>query len=118
VFVHHCKVDGKEQSLFVKKEHNCAPDISEKSCCHQELTPEKSKDCCNDEVKIVQVAYDYFQNQIQYEFTADFQALVPFYKFKFTDFVSIERGPLSFTNTDPPCPSGKTIVVKNQQFRC
>jgi hypothetical protein len=118
IFVHHCKVDGKEQSLFVKQVHKCHPVVTKNSCCHQESSEQKSKDCCNDEIKIIQVEYDYFQDQIQYQFIAAFPALAPKYKINRSRLQTLDKSSISYTNSDLPCPSGRFILVKTQQFRC
>ena len=57
VFKHICKEDGITVTLFVEAEHHCKEEV-QSSCCsgHDE------KDCCDDEVELVQILPEYYND--------------------------------------------------------
>ena len=57
VFKHICKEDGITVTLFVEAEHHCKEEV-QSSCClgHDE------KDCCDDEVELVQIQPEYYND--------------------------------------------------------
>lgn len=117
VFVHSCKMDGREQSLYFKSEHQCEEEVQTESCCHQPAE-EKSKDCCQDEVKIVQVNYDYFHSTESPEFVPFHLPTAPGWSSVLSESIECEALLSSIQNTGPPPEGGRELIIRNQQFRC
>jgi len=116
VFEHSCKMDGTETSLFIQSEHQCEEDVILESCCHK---PEKEKDqdCCSDEVKVVQVNYDYFHSGLDVNFAAILPAIIqPIYVSLV--FNATKVGTIVKHDSSPPPKSGREIGIAHQVFRC
>ena len=57
VFKHICKEDGITVTLFVEAEHHCKEEV-QSSCC----SGHDKKDCCDDEVELVQILPEYYND--------------------------------------------------------
>jgi len=58
VFKHVCSRDGVQLSLFDNAGEHCSMEHETHACCAK---PEQEKDCCSDEVSVVQMHFDFFQ---------------------------------------------------------
>lgn len=116
VFTHSCEEDGTFTSYFIKTDDHCEEEKhpSLPVCCQKEV--KKEKDCCNDEVDIFTVKFDYFSS---------YELSVPplYFDFKKTTFnFYIEPVISSLNETEhfvhpPPKPSGIELLIHNQVFR-
>jgi hypothetical protein len=115
VFSHYCEVDGAETSLFVKSDHcqEVKPDVP--ACCQVEKTQE-NKDCCGDEVEVIQVSFDYFQDFEKAVLpVVQFEASKPFVFL--SSFFHKEKKTIINGVNAPPILSGTDILVAHQVFR-
>lgn len=58
VFKHVCSKDGVQLSLFDNANEGCSMDHESHACCTKQ---KQEKDCCSDEVSVIQFKFDYFQ---------------------------------------------------------
>jgi hypothetical protein len=116
VYSHFCSKDGVEQSYFVRQAHHCdEEEIVLPSCCKQgDSEVQLKNDCCSDQVQLVQIELDYFQ-QISHFTFSPFLGPVPLYD----GLVGTNNLELlskcNFANP-PPKRSGRDIIIQNQVF--
>jgi hypothetical protein len=117
VFEHSCKMDGVDQHLYIPMEHICQEEAEVESCCHSPSAQEENSDCCQDEVSVIQIDYNYFHSSIDYKFVV-FPAF-SLWTSPFGEERIEESSIISKKLIDPPnVLSGKDISIAHQVFRC
>jgi hypothetical protein len=115
VYSHFCSKDGLEQSFFVRQAHHCEEEKTViAACCEHDAKKELKSDCCSDQVQIVQIDLDYFQ-QISNFLFLPFNAPTPVYEVLPGKIKTEEIAKCLLANP-PPLPSGRDIIIKNQVF--
>ncbi len=114
VFNHFCYTTGHSSTSIIFENDHCADEIEIDPCCEEK--EESKDDCCSDETTIYQLKFDYFQTQ---KITA-FTFIVPTFS-----VVSVKTATLLFDHPkeisvsfeDPDPPSGREIIIQQQNFR-
>ena len=115
VFTHSCEEDGIFTSYFIQLEDHCEDEKEDlPSCCQTET--QKEDDCCNDEVEVYKVKFDYFQ---------DVQLDVPFFalqpeaiKIKYVaELQSVTATKRPLLRPPPNSKSGRQLLILHQVFR-
>ncbi len=106
VFKHICKEDGITVTLFVEAEHHCKEEV-QSSCCsgHDE------KDCCDDEVELVQILPEYYNDVLTPECIIKIAQETDFYCAE-EKFILEEEN--IFIHPQPPPLSVKRRLSTNQ----
>lgn len=113
VFNHICEDEGVSTSYFLSK-NKCKENSGTESCC--EKKQEKEKDCCSDELKIIQIHEKYLQNHFPSSIIIpEFNSLELFSQNLF-DF-TFKTDLLSKNWREPPPKSGKSILIKHHVLR-
>ena len=117
VFEHSCKMDGVDQHLDIPMEHICQEEMEVESCCHSPSAQEENKDCCQDEVSVIQIDYNYFHSNVDHKFVAF--PVVSQWTSLFSEELVADATRVSKKIIDPPiAPSGRDISIAHQVFRC
>ena len=117
VFEHSCKMDGTDSHLYSASQHVCGDEPEVESCCHNETAQNDTKDCCDDEVKVIQLDYDYFHDNEGFDFIS-FECCtchVPCFAFEFEENPELTSTGI---NGSPLVRSGRSIAISHQVFRC
>ncbi len=115
VYSHFCSKDGLEQSYFVRQAHHCdEEEVVVPSCCKHDSKEELKSDCCSDQVQIVQINLDYFQQISTFIFTP---FIVPSTVYEVLEGYKIAEvvDKCNLANP-PPKLSGRDIIIQNQVF--
>lgn len=115
VYSHFCSKDGLEQSYFVRQAHHCdEEEVVVKVCCKHDLKEESRSDCCSDQVQIVQIDLDFFQ-QISAFIFVPFTIPSAVYEVLAGSEITEDIDECLLANP-PPKLSGRDIIIKNQVF--
>jgi hypothetical protein len=116
VYSHLCSKDGLEQSYFIRQAHHCdEKEIILPSCCkHDDSNIELTNDCCSDQVQLVHIELDYFQQISSLKFVS---LSTPNAIYELGDSIhKIKNVSKSNLANPPPKKSGRDIVIQNQVF--
>lgn len=113
VFKHICEDAGVSTSYFLAK-NKCVDEAGIDSCCDEKEDDEKN--CCSDELQIIQIQEKYLQNYSNLLFlTPEFEAsnlfTTIFLKFSYRDKLVAKK------LKAPPPKSGKSILLKHHVLR-
>ncbi len=116
VYSHFCSKDGLEQSFFVRQAHHCDEEIEAvaSTCCVHDSKKELKSDCCTDQVQIVQINLDYFQQISNFLFVS-FNVPTPVFEV-YPGLQKTEEIAECLLANPPPLLSGRDIIIKNQVF--
>ena len=115
VFTHSCEEDGIFTSYFIQLEDHCEDEKEDlPSCCQTET--QKEDDCCNDEVEIYKVKFDYFQDV---QLDAPFFALQPeVFQINYSaDLQGVIATEQPLFRPPPEGKSGRQLLILHQVFR-
>lgn len=123
VFTHSCQKDGVFRSYFIPLQDHCEDEKEEilPACCQKMKTSSCDtkvikKNCCNDEVDVFKINFDYF-SEYQIEIPNLFFVEDPFkFEIYYTDLALACFIPEKYTHP-PPKLSGREILISNQVFR-
>ena len=116
VFTHSCKEDGVFRSYFVQTQNHCIDHVIESvpPCCEKKVI--KDDGCCNDEVEVYKVNFDFFTNysvEVPFFYVLEASSITTPYLFS-SDFHGVE--PIDYYRP-PPKKNGKQIIIFNRVFR-
>lgn len=118
IFEHSCKIDGADTHVYLNEQHVCQVEPTQDSCCHGPEQKDKDEDCCNDELTVIQLDYDYFHSSDDsfIAVCAPTNTLLP------EIFIVEKENPnlvhASGINGPPKLLSGRDIGIAHQVFRC
>ena len=115
VFTHSCEEDGIFTSYLIQLEDHCEDEKEDlPSCCQTET--QKEDDCCNDEVEVYKVKFDYFQDvQLDVPFLAlQPEAIKINYAAELRSVTATEQPLL---RPPPNSKSGRQLLILHQVFR-
>jgi hypothetical protein len=122
VFTHSCEEDGIFRSYFVELQDHCQDKKKEvlPPCCQKEQKQscgvELKDDCCQDEVDVYKINFDYY-SELKIQLPDHLFLSVDFnfsFDFKLYPLASIED---KREYQEPPKASGRQLLILNQLFR-
>lgn len=124
VFSHLCSINGTETSFFKPIEDKCKQQVEVKSCCHKPeklatsnnlLKFEKEK-CCSESFSYYKISTENADKILKLKFSPNhlkdyliFQEVFP--------VVFDKEIQIALKKPDPPCKSGREILIAFQVFR-